>query len=101
MTDTQITDLALAIVAEIKPKYEDVKILADGSVAALREEEHYRVIFLGCNKGTFKTAFYFKNCALATVRWNELQSRLIESKSSPVMPPMRMSTIRHAVSRAS
>ena len=54
--------------------YLDVRVLPDGSVAALCELLYTRSVILGCTQDSWARRFCFKDRALATKRFGELQS---------------------------
>lgn len=54
--------------------YLNVRVLADGSVAALTDLMYTRAILLDCNEWGFETRYCFADRALADQRFDELQS---------------------------
>lgn len=54
--------------------YLDVRVLPDGSVAAVGDLLFTRAIFLGCNAYGFERRFCFSDRELALKRYAELQS---------------------------
>lgn len=54
--------------------YRDVRVLPDGSVAALVDLLFTRAIALGCTELGWSTRFCFEDKALADKRFSELQS---------------------------
>lgn len=74
MTTTQEFREAEAIAAEIRPHYREVRVLDDGSVAALGDLMFTRAIFLGCDRLGHSRRFCFEDRKLADKRFSELQS---------------------------
>ena len=62
------------IVEYLKPMYRDVRVLPDGTVAALVDLITTRSIMLDCDEFSFKRRFCFSSRALADQRFAELQS---------------------------
>lgn len=54
--------------------YKQVKVLADGSIAAIGDLLFTRAIYLGCNDTGWSSRFCFENRALADQRFGELAS---------------------------
>lgn len=54
--------------------YLDVRVLSDGSVAAVGELMFTRAIYLGCNRHGFERRFCYKDRELALKRFHELQT---------------------------
>lgn len=64
----------VAQIREENPTYIDVRVLSDGTVAALHDLLYTRSIMLDCNKRFWGNRFCFKDRNLATQRFYELQS---------------------------
>lgn len=62
------------LVAYLKDQYLEVRVLPDGSIAALYDLIFTRAILLGCNRQSFSARFCFEDRNLATQRFHELQT---------------------------
>ena len=69
-----IKDEASRIVDRIKDMYLSVKVLPDGSIAALGDLMFTRAIYLGCDLYGYGNRFCFEDRQLADQRFAELQS---------------------------
>lgn len=65
-----------ALLAEIKEmgEYRDVRLLPDGSIAAIGDLLFTRALYLGCTRWGWERRFCFDNRTLADQRFLELQS---------------------------
>lgn len=68
------TEPDLELVEELRPQYFDVRVLSDGSIAALHDLMYTRAILLGCTRFGFERRFCFENKSLADKRFTELTS---------------------------
>lgn len=62
------------LVAYLRRQYPEVRVLPDGSIAALHDLIFTRAILLGCTRESYSARFCFENRDLATQRFHELQS---------------------------
>jgi hypothetical protein len=62
------------LLAELQSQYIEVRVLSDGSIAALHDLIFTRAILLGCDRLGFSTRFCFEDRDLATKRFHELQT---------------------------
>ncbi len=62
------------LLEELRKDYRDVRILSDGSIAALHDLLYTRAIMTGCTRYGFERRFCFQDKALAVQRFQELQS---------------------------
>lgn len=62
------------IAAQIAADYQAVRILPDGSVAAVGRLLFTTAIYLGCTPWGYDSRFCFESRSLALKRFNELQS---------------------------
>lgn len=63
-----------SIADELRPDYLSVRILPDGSIAALGDLLYTRAIYLGVNRISWERRFCFEDRALASRRFAELKS---------------------------
>jgi hypothetical protein len=63
-----------SIVEELKQGYLKVRVLPDGSIAALGDLLFTRAIYLGCDRDGWARRFCFEDRKLAVTRFNELQT---------------------------
>ena len=79
-------DRQQALVAEIRRLgeggYIDVKVLPDGSIAALGDLLYTRAIYLSCDLWGYGRRYCFDNKTLANQRFEELQSEEDEPQGS-------------------
>jgi hypothetical protein len=61
-------------IRRLHPNYLQVRVLADGSVAALQDLLFTRAIVLGCEREGWANRYCFENRALADQRFAEVQS---------------------------
>jgi len=62
------------IVTYLKDQYREVRVLPDGTVAAIHDLLTTRSIMLDCDEWSFKRRFCFSDRALADKRFAELES---------------------------
>ena len=62
------------LLASLKSQYKRVRVLPDGSIAALFDLICTRAIVLGCERYGFAHRFCFKDKSLADRRFDELMS---------------------------
>ena len=74
VAELQNTEWAKKLATELKPQYRAVKILPDGSVAALQDLMFTRAILLGCDEWCFTNRFCFEDRDLADKRLADLGS---------------------------
>lgn len=66
--------LNVELAERLRAQYRDVRILPDGSIAALCDLLFTRAIILGCDELGYSRRFCFENRSLADQRFQELQS---------------------------
>lgn len=71
MDDVKLTE---ALAEELRKDYRAVRILPDGSIAAIGDLLFTRALFLGCTQWGYERRFCFENRPLADQRFTELQS---------------------------
>ena len=62
MTDSKVTE---KVADELREQYLRVRILSDGSIAALTDMLYTRAILLGCSRGGYGARFCFTDSAVA------------------------------------
>lgn len=62
------------IAARIREEYREVRILPDGTVAALGDLLYTRAVFLDCDMLGFEQRYCFEDRELATATFHALQS---------------------------
>lgn len=62
------------LVRYLRGQYPEVRVLPDGSIAALYDLIFTRAILLGCTRESFSARFCFEDRDLATKRFHELQT---------------------------
>lgn len=60
-----------ALADHLRADYRDVRVLPDGSIAALHDLLYTRAIMLGCDRHGFSRRFCFEDRALADKRFAE------------------------------
>lgn len=66
--------LNVELAERLRAQYRDVRILPDGSIAALCDLLFTRALILGCDECGYGRRFCFENRSLADQRFQELQS---------------------------
>lgn len=62
------------LIRYLRSQYLDVRVLPDGSIAALYDLIFTRAILLGCTRESFSARYCFEDRNLATQRFHELQT---------------------------